>query len=236
MPSSTRPSILIVEDDRSVREAASEFLGRHGFDVTPARDAPEADRLLASRAYDLILLDVMLPGEDGLSVCRRLSGSGCPIIIVSALGSTVDRIVGLELGAADYLPKPFEPRELLARIKAVLRNLERSRGSMQTSVGFAGLRYDPEAAMLTDAEGALVGLTAGEIRLLAAFLARAGRLLSRDTLMDLTHADDDAGPYDRAVDLAVSRLRRKLIAAGAANPIETVRGAGYRFTARIERP
>lgn len=236
MPAATSPRILIVEDDPSVREAVGGFLGNHGFLVTSAQDAKAADCLLADQRYDLILLDVMLPGEDGLSMCRRLAGTGCPILIVSAMGSTVDRIVGLELGAADYLPKPFEPRELLARIRAVLRSHERPRGEGSAErLTFAGLNYDPDAAMLTDPDGILVGLTAGEIRLLDAFLARSGRLLSRNMLMDLTHGDGGDGPYDRAVDLAVSRLRRKLVAAGAVDPIETVRGAGYRFVAKVER-
>ena len=236
MPPTTRTKILVVEDDPSVREAVGEFLGGHGFAVTPAPDAAAADRVLAGERYDIILLDVMLPGEDGLSMCRRLAGTGTPILIVSAMGSTIDRIVGLELGAADYLPKPFEPRELLARIKAVLRTQERA---AETDAGvrlvFSGLRYDVEAAMLTDAAGALVALTAGEIHLLDAFVTRAGRLLSRDMLMDIIHGGDDVGPYDRAIDLAVSRLRRKLVAANTPDPIETVRGAGYRFVAKVER-
>lgn len=226
------PRILVVEDDRSVGEAIHDFLERNGLDAEIAGDAPAADAWLAKGAFDLVVLDLMLPGEDGLSICRRLAAGGPPVLMVSAAGDTTDRIVGLECGAADYLSKPFEPRELLARIRAVLRRQDGAPVARGRVLAFAGLRYEVEAAALTDGEGETISLTAGEMRLLAIFLERPGRLLSRATILDLTH--DDAGePFDRAVDLAVSRLRRKLQAASGERCIETVRGAGYRFVARV---
>lgn len=232
MSASINSSILVVEDDPSVRDAVSEFLSQQGFAVSVADGGPAADRLLAEQTYDLVILDLMLPGEDGLSICRRLAADGVAVLMASALGSTDDRITGLNQGASDYLPKPFEPRELLARVKAVLRRNGTNRDAPTRSYRFDGLRYDPTDALLSDANGNLIALTAGELRLLDAFLNRPGRLLSRDALLDLTHGDD-TGPFDRAVDLAVSRLRRKLVNAGATEPIETVRGIGYRFIAQV---
>lgn len=233
-----RSRVLVVEDDDSLRAAVGDLLGRHGFDVALSGDAGEAELALAASPIDLIVLDVMLPGEDGLSLCRRLSAHGPPILMVSALGDAPDRIVGLELGAADYLAKPFEPRELVARIRAILRR-ERGSGTPRSPSGadtiatFAGLTYDFSAARLSDDQGRSVGLTSGDLRLLEAFLERPGRLLSRDRLLDLTHADP-MGPFDRAIDLAVSRLRRKLATLTVTPCIETVRREGYRFVARVE--
>lgn len=225
-------SILVVEDDPSVRAAVGEFLTQHGFTVSVADAGPAADRLLAERRYDLVILDLMLPGEDGLSICRRLAASGVPVLMASALGTTDDRIAGLDEGASDYLPKPFEPRELLARVKAVLRRTDGAQGPPARSLLFCNMRYDPADALLSDDNGNLIALTAGELRLLDAFLQRPGRLLSRDALLDWTHRDGE-GPFDRAIDLAVSRLRRKLMQVGAPDPIETVRGLGYRFIAQV---
>lgn len=226
------PRILVVEDDLSVGEAIHDFLERNGLDAEIAGDGPAADAWLTREAFELVVLDLMLPGEDGLSICRRLAASGPPVLMVSAVGETTDRIVGLECGAADYLAKPFEPRELLARIRAILRRPSAASAARCRTLAFAGLQYDLEAATLIDAKGAVVTLTAGEMRLLATFLDRPGRLLSRATILDLTH--DAAGePFDRAVDLAVSRLRRKLQSASGQACIETVRGAGYRFVARV---
>lgn len=232
----TRPRVLVVDDDPSVRGAVADFLTANGFDFVIAADALEAEEALAASRIDAVLLDVMLPGEDGLSMCRRLADAGPPIIMVSAMGSTIDRIVGLELGAADYLAKPFEPRELLARLRSVLR--QRS-GRARPETGaeallFAGLRYDVAASRLSTLGGEHVVLTAGELALVEAFVTRPGRLLGRETLMDITHGEAD-GPFDRAIDLAVSRLRRKLREAGASACIETVRGAGYRFVAPVVR-
>lgn len=175
----------------------------------------------------------MLPGEDGLAICRRLAGRGTPILMLSALGEAEDRIVGLELGAADYLAKPFVPRELLARVRAVLRRpqAEAADGRM---LQFLGWRFDREAHQLQDPSGQPVALTSGELRLLAAFLERPQRLLSRERLLQATQGDS-AESFDRAIDLAISRLRRKLAAHGGAALIETVRGEGYRFAAAVLR-
>ena len=232
MTASVVSTILVVEDDPSVRDAICEFLSQHGFAVSVADGGPAADRFLAEQTYDLVILDLMLPGEDGLSICRRLTADGVPVLMASALGSTDDRITGLDQGASDYLAKPFEPRELPARVKAVIRRNGANRDAPARSYLFCGLRYDPADALLSDTKGNLIALTAGELRLLDAFLHRPGRLLNRDVLLDLTHGDD-AGPFDRAVDLAVSRLRRKLVRAGATQAIETVRGLGYRFIAQV---
>ncbi|ATY34401.1 DNA-binding response regulator [Sphingomonas psychrotolerans] len=234
MPPSITGTVLVVEDDVSVRDAVNEFLSQHGFIVHVAGNGQVVDRHLSERTYNLVILDLMLPGEDGLSICRRLTARGIPVLMVSALGSTDDRITGLNKGASDYLAKPFEPRELLARVKAILRRRGPDAIDPVPCYIFRGFRYDPADALLSDANGNLVTLTAGEIRLLGAFLERPGRLLSRDMLLDLTHGDH-AGPFDRAIDLAVSRLRRKLKRAEAAATIETVRGLGYRFVAPVSR-
>jgi len=172
----------------------------------------------------------MMPGEDGLAICRRLAPRGLAVLMLSALGDVTDRVVGLELGAADYLVKPFDPRELLARVRALLR---RSQPPAEAAYAFAGWRYDPGQCRLSDPDGATVLLTPNEHVLLRAFLDRPGRLLTRGQLLDLTHGPD-AEPFDRAIDLAVSRLRRKL---GEAGPemIETVRGAGYRLRTAVRR-
>lgn len=228
------PDILLVDDDRSIREALTRYLARRGFIVRAAAGATEFDLLLANRTPDLVILDVMLPGEDGLSICRRLAPTGMPILILSALGETMDRVVGLEIGAWDYLAKPFDPRELLARVRTLLRR-ERlaSVPDSAPTFRFAGWMFDPEARRLHDPAGGSVVLTRGEAALLLAFVERPGRLLSRNQLLDLTRGSD-AAPYDRAIDLAVSRLRRRL-EPNAALLIETVRGEGYRFAAAVDR-
>lgn len=224
--------VLVVEDDPSLREAMLEFLVRNGLTAVGVVDGVRADQALAADRFDIVVLDLMLPGEDGLSICRRLAFAGPPVLMVSAVGDTTDRIVGLECGAADYLPKPFESRELLARIRAVLR---RRSGEPAGEAGlrrFGGFVWNPAAAKLSSSEGEVVPLTGGDLRLLGAFLQRPGRLLSRAVLMDLTH-EAISEPFDRAIDLGVSRLRRKLAAAGAPNCIETVRGVGYGFIAPV---
>jgi two-component system OmpR family response regulator len=226
--------ILVVEDDESIRDAIVGYLDRHGFSVQAADGGVAMDRLLAGQTVDLVVLDLMMPGEDGLSICRRLQGRNIPVLVLSALGDTSDRIVGLELGASDYLAKPFDPRELVARIRAVLRRPRAAVLPTPASYRFDGLQYDPAAAVLHDAAGQAVPLTAGELRLLDAFVRRPAQLLSRDQLLDLTQ-HDPAEHFDRAIDLAVSRLRRKLGAVGAGDSIETVRGLGYRFRAAVTR-
>ncbi|MCB1608110.1 MAG: response regulator transcription factor [Xanthomonadales bacterium] len=230
-------NILIVEDDASVRDALADYLGGHGYAVAVAADGRQMATQIARCRPDLVVLDVMLPGEDGLSICRRLAAEGPPVLMLSALGETTDRIVGLELGAADYLAKPFEPRELLARIRAVLRRqdaVSSEPAEQHQQLCFAGWRLDVGERLLRDADGELVSLTAGELDLLIAFAERPGRLLSRQQLMDITHGDS-AENFDRAVDLAVSRLRRKLAQVCNDSPIETVRGGGYRFRLPVQR-
>ena len=225
--------ILVVDDDERIRSLLRRFLMRNDFLVTTARDAAHARRLLDGLDFDLIVLDVMMPGEDGLSICRRLQGRA-PVLMLSAMGETTDRIVGLEVGAADYLPKPFEPRELLARIRAVLRRPVQADAAMDRPLAFEGWRLEAEARRLTDPTGTAVELTSGEFALLLTFVRSAGRILSRDQILENTHGPL-AENFDRAVDLAVSRLRRKLERTGQAALIETVRGAGYRFRSAVQR-
>ena len=232
---SAAAEILVVDDDESIRDALCEYLSRHGFAVRGARGATEMDRLLGERAADLVILDWMLPGEDGLSICRRLSTSGLAILMLSAMGTSPDRVIGLEVGADDYLAKPFDPRELLARVRALLRRREKTAApSTEVIHVFAGWRFQAADRMLWNPDGVLVALTPLEYALLHVFVERGGRLLSRDTLMSLTRGPD-AEPFDRTVDLSVSRLRRKLARPGQLELIETVRGEGYRFTTQVSR-
>ncbi|WP_046652209.1 response regulator [Brevundimonas diminuta] len=219
--------ILIVDDDASLRAALQDYLSGAGYAVRTADSGGAMDARLAEAAPDLVVLDVMMPGEDGLSICRRLQGRA-PVLMLSAMGETTDRIVGLEVGAADYLPKPFEPRELLARVRAVLRRPALLDEAMDRPLIFEGWTLEVETRRLTDPAGAPVELTGGEFALLLTFLRSSGRILSRDQILENTHGPL-AENFDRAVDLAVSRLRRKLDRPGQAPLIETVRGAGYRF-------
>ena len=225
----SRNRIVVVDDDTSIRDALAEYLGDHGYAVRTASGAIGCGQLLAEAQADLLVIDVMMPGEDGLSLCRRLAPTGTPILMLSALDGVTDRIVGLEVGAWDYLAKPFEPRELLARVRALLR-----RPRMETApahddaVAFAGWGFSPDERRLRDPHGRPLLLSEGEHALLAAFVRRPGRVLSRDTLLDVARGLD-AASYDRAIDIAVSRLRRKLAEGDSAPLIETVRGAGYRF-------
>ncbi|HEX8448944.1 MAG TPA: response regulator transcription factor [Allosphingosinicella sp.] len=227
--------VLVVDDDSSIRDALCDYLRKHGFAVRGADSAAEMDRLLADEPADLVVLDVMMPGEDGLSVCRRLAPGGVPVLMLSALGDTTDRIVGLEIGASDYLPKPFDPRELLARVRALLRKpASVTDPAAGACLVFEGWRMDLESRTLRAPSGRMIALTSGEFSLLRAFAERPGRLLSRDQLLDLSRGGE-AAPYDRAIDLAVSRLRRKLDEGGAGLLIETVRGEGYRFLPSVRR-
>lgn len=231
-----RPDILVVDDDASIRDAIHDYLERHGYAVRVARDGLEMDRLLGERPADLIVLDWMMPGEDGLSICRRLADSGQTILMLSALGASPDRVIGLEVGADDYLAKPFDPRELLARIRVLLRRRGKATSSPDASPSycFQGWRYQAEERLLWKPDGNALSLTPLEYNLLQVFVERAGRLLSRDFLMQLTRGSE-ADAFDRAIDLAVSRLRRKLQFPGQRDPIETVRGEGYRFRTQVER-
>lgn len=229
-------TILVVDDDASIRDAIADFLGGHGYAIRTASNAAACERELALAFADLIVLDVMMPGEDGLSLCRRLAPAGTPILMLSALDAVTDRIVGLEVGAWDYLTKPFEPRELLARVRALLRRPGPDRPSPDRidharpdrGVTFAGWWIDMDERRLRDPTGRSLSLSEGEHALLAAFVRRPGRILTRDALLDLARGLD-AASYDRAIDIAISRLRRKLAEADPAPLIETVRGVGYRF-------
>ena len=226
------PHILVVDDHRDIRDAVSRYLERNGMRASAARDAAEMDARLAMGQYDLIVLDVMMPGEDGLSVCRRLSAEGSvPILMLTALGEDTDRIVGLELGADDYLPKPFNPRELLARIKAILRRsapMEPIAGTLSgRRVAFADWELDTDRRVLIAKNGAETALTSAEFRLLTVLLERPRLVLSREQLLDLT-SGRAAQAFDRAIDNQVSRLRRKIEPDPSRSTIiTTVRGGGY---------
>ena len=230
-------SILLVEDDRDIGTLLADFLVREAFAVEVAQDGAAVDRAFARAKPDLVILDLMLPGEDGLSICRRLRArSAVPIIMLTAKSEDVDRIVGLELGADDYLGKPFNPRELLARIRAILRRTERS-GSAPPARrlrSFAGFVADLDARSVDTKAGARVPLTAAEFDLLTCFVERPRRVLTRDQLLDWTRGRS-ADPFDRTIDVTVSRLRKKLELAdpAAAAIVTTVRNGGYLFSAEV---
>ena len=234
------PHILVVDDDREIRSLVAQLLRKHGFRVTDAADGREMMQVLENGRFDLAVLDLMLPGEDGLSLCRRVRAtSSLPIIMLTAMGEETDRIVGLEMGADDYLPKPFNPRELLARIRAVLRRAGGELPEPAEDGGglrvFEGWSLDTAKRELRTPDGTLVPLTAGEYDLLAAIVERPGRVLSRDQLLDLTRGRD-AVPFDRSVDVQISRLRRKLeVDPKEPQIIKTVRGGGYVFACEVSR-
>jgi two-component system OmpR family response regulator len=233
------PHILIVDDDREIRDLLARFLDKHGLRVTAAADGREMHRVLDGSRIDLIVLDLMLPGEDGLTLCRNLRArSAIPIIMLTAMGEETDRIVGLEMGADDYLAKPFNPRELLARIKAVLRRAEQAPAAGPVEGGavleFAGWALDLDRRELQRPDGVMVPLSSGEFELLATFATHPGRVLSRDQLLDLARGRE--AHFDRSIDVQVSRLRRK-IEADPQEPalIKTVRNGGYTFTPSVRR-
>ena len=233
------PHILVVEDDRQISRLVARYLGENHCRVSVAGDGREMDRLLGFSRVDLVVLDLMLPGEDGLSLCRRLrAGSHVPIIMLTAKGEDLDRIVGLEMGADDYLAKPFNPRELLARIRAVLRRAalaaETPSGRGARVLSFLGWRLDCVLRELTSPQGARVAITRAEFDLLQVLCERPGRVLSRDQLLDLTQGRSLA-PFERSIDILVSRLRRK-IESDPHHPevIKTVRSSGYLFTPAVE--
>lgn len=232
--------ILVVDDDREIRELLARFLERDHFRVTAVRDAREARRAWPRGHFHLVVLDLMLPGESGLDFARWLrSQSDVPLVMLTAMGEPTDRIIGLELGADDYVAKPFNPRELLARIRAVLRRggEQDVRHAMfgQGALRFAGWALEPARRRLLNPEGVEVPLTGGEYDLLLALIERPNRVLTRDMLLDLLRGRE-AGPFDRAIDVAISRLRRKLEDDGRhAQLIKTVRGGGYVLAATVER-
>jgi DNA-binding response OmpR family regulator len=227
------PHLLVVDDDRETRELLSGYLGSQGFEVAAVADGRAMDEWLAEHTTELVILDLMLPGEDGLSIARRLSAEHkLPIVMISARGEELDRIVGLEVGADDYLPKPFNPRELLARVRAVLRRASPDREQEPesgTEYEFGPFRLDPERRVLIR-ESAEVELSRAEFELLVVFVRHPNRVLSRDFIMDCL-GGDVRDPLDRSIDVRVTRLRHK-IEDDPAQPhyIRTVWGVGYQFT------
>lgn len=238
MDQSAATRLLLVDDERSLREPLAEYLARQGFVVDQAASAAEARTRLRDEPPDLVLLDIMMPGEDGLSLCRHLAESqAIPTILLTARTEATDRIVGLEIGADDYVTKPFEPRELVARIRSVLRRA--SKGAQapaeEEDFLFDGWRLDPLKRKLTDPEGAVVAISSVEFRLLLAFVEHPRQVLDRDRLLDMVQGRE-AHLFDRAVDNQVSRLRRK-IEVDSRNPtlIQTVWGGGYMLAADVRR-
>ncbi len=239
MNDSAASRVLLVDDEATLREPLAEYLTRQGFLVTAAASAAEARTRLREEEPDLVLLDIMMPGEDGLSLCRHLVESRkLPVILLTARGEATDRIVGLEIGADDYVVKPFEPRELAARIRSVLRRASRPATAPVPDneiLAFEGWRLDPLKRRLTDAEGATVAISSVEFRLLMAFVEHPRQVLDRDRLLDMVQGRE-AHLFDRAVDNQVSRLRRK-IEVDSRNPqlIQTVWGGGYMLAADVRR-
>jgi len=238
MTESEQPRLLLVDDEAALREPLAEYLSRQGFCVTEADSAALARTHLRDNAPDLVLLDIMMPGEDGLSLCRHLVETRhIPVILLTAKGEATDRIVGLEIGADDYVVKPFEPRELVARIRSVLRRAGRGAPPPEEheAYEFEGWRLDPLKRRLTDSEGAVVPISSAEFRLLAALLDHPRQVMDRDRLLDLVQGRE-AHLFDRAVDNQVSRLRRK-IEVDSRNPqlIQTVWGGGYMLAADVRR-
>jgi two-component system, OmpR family, response regulator len=229
--------VLVVDDDAEIRALLGEYLERNGFRVSLAPDGREMRRALDASRPDIVVLDVMLRGEDGLALCRDLRAqSSLPVIMLTARVDEVDRIIGLEMGADDYLPKPFNPRELLARIKSILRRtrmLPPARPEARR-VRFAGWLFDPAARELLSPDGVVIALSGAEFRLLSVFIEHPNRVLSRNQLMDLTLGRDGT-PFDRSIDVQVSRLRMRL-RDDAREPriIKTVRSEGYLLAAQIE--
>lgn len=232
--------ILLVDDETTLREPLAEYLTRQGLVVRSAESAAAARSAMLEFTPDLVLLDIMMPGEDGLSLCRHLVETrGLPVILLTAKGEATDRIIGLEIGADDYVVKPFEPRELVARIRSVLRRASKTAAANTIEDDavfvFEGWQLDPLKRKLIDPEGAVVSISTAEYRLLLAFLERPRQVLDRDQLLDMVQGRE-AHLFDRAVDNQISRLRRK-IEHNSRNPefILTVRGGGYRFAADVRR-
>ncbi|MCH9674549.1 MAG: response regulator [Gammaproteobacteria bacterium] len=233
------PHILVVDDDREIRDLLADFLRKHEYEVETARDGKSMRERLAAARYDLVVLDIMMPGEDGLTLCRDLrANSTLPVILLTALGEETERIVGLEMGADDYLAKPFNPRELLARIKAVLRRTGLSAHRSGESDAHSTLVFNEWRIALAQREllsptGETVPLTSGEFDLLVALAEHPQRVLSRDQLLDLTKGRD-ALPFDRSIDVQLSRLRKKIEPdAKPARIIKTIRGGGYLFSPEV---
>jgi two-component system, OmpR family, response regulator len=232
--------IAVVEDDPDISRMMVSYMTEHGFEVTPARSGRDLDRVMSVGKVDCVILDVGLPGEDGLSICRRIrSKSTVPIIMVTGRGTETDRIVGLELGADDYLPKPFNPRELVARVRAVMRRSTATADAAAPSTPapktllFEGWRLDMARRQFFDPQGSLRSLTSGEFNILTIFCQNSRKVLSRDDLLDMLHGRA-AAVFDRSIDVQISRLRRK-IEDNLKDPvfIKTVRYGGYFFTPQV---
>ncbi len=234
--------ILVVDDDRGIRDLLGKFLRQHGFQTSLAKNGQEMKSILTHHVIDLIILDIMMPGDDGLTLCRYMRAySNIPIIMLTAISEDVDRILGLEMGADDYLSKPFNPRELLARIKAILRRSQRksellnAHSELQEVYEFAGWRMDAGERRLVSSDEMEITLSSGEFDLMLALLQRPQQVLSRDRLLDLTK-NRAAGPFDRSIDIQISRLRHK-IEKNHKKPqlIKTVRGGGYVLAVKVLR-
>ena len=232
-------TLLIVDDDRGICDLLGRFFREHGFNTILAKNGTEMMEQLNKQAVDLIILDIMLPGEDGMTLCRKLrTTSQVPIVMLTAISEEIERILGLEMGADDYISKPFNPRELLARVKAILRRSTPSdvvEDQEQIVFRFQDWELNKTARQLKSPEDLEISLSSGEYTLLLAFLERPQQVLSRDRLLDLTR-NRSAGPFDRSIDIQISRLRSK-IEEDPKNPqlIKTIRGGGYILTAAVER-
>ncbi|PKR89072.1 DNA-binding response regulator [Pleomorphomonas diazotrophica] len=237
--SAQSPQVLVVDDDSEIRKLLARYLREQGFRVLIASTCAEVREKVVTNRVDLIVLDVMLPDGSGLDLCRdlRTSRSAIPIILLTALKEDIDRIIGLEFGADDYLGKPFNPRELVARIRAVLRRGPKTadRRPDAARYGFDGFVADRSTRSVTSPGGEDVSLTGAEFDLLLLFLERPGRVLSRDQLLDLTRGGGSE-VLDRSIDVLISRLRRKLSAGGAADIFKTVRNGGYQLAAKVSVP
>ena len=233
-----QPAIIVVEDDPEIARMVASTLKDAGMTAEIAGDGAEMDVLMRRATFDLVVLDLMLPGEDGFSICRRLRASGTiPVLMLTAQQEEIDRIVGLELGADDYVTKPFSSRELIARIRSLLRRAAYApqERDQARSLRFDGWTIDPQRRQLRDPSGARVSMTTTEFDLLLAFCRNPGRVLSREQLLSMTHAGL-AGPIERSIDVHVSRLRQKIEAdAGQPTMLTTVRLAGYMFAAPVEQ-
>ena len=235
-----RPHLLLVDDERSIREPLAQYLQRNGFRVTAVENAAEARTRMAASAIDLVILDIMMPGEDGLSLCRHIRETGdIPVILLTARSEATDRIVGLEMGADDYVLKPFSPRELVARIKVIFRRVatggQRVTAPDGASYAFAGWVLKSQERTLVDSDGVSLPLSTAEYNLMLAFATRPNQVLSRDQLLDITQGRE-ANAFDRAIDNQISRLRKK-IEEDPKNPalIKTVWGGGYTLSAEVRK-
>lgn len=232
--------ILIIDDDTEIRDLLSKFLGEYGYKILAAPDGKNVLALLEKHKIDCVILDIMLPGEDGITVCKKIRQHyTTPIIMLTAVNEEVDRVISLELGADDYISKPFSPRELLARIKAVLRRADVNSRYLSKKIthkfSFSGWVLDHATQQLFSPDGVEVSITTGEYKLLHALVQNSQRVLSRDYLLDVLH-NREGGPFDRSIDVQVSRLRQKLERdPKQPTTIKTVRGGGYMLTVAVEQ-